>query len=641
MINKDDVLAYLKNNSGYCKVKDIAYSFSVSPRTIQNKISELKKEGYKIEQTQNGIKYINDSTQKESEHIYLPQNYEQRKMWILRKCLFNNEILPFSFASNYLGISDSTLSLELNKLKKELSQYKIRLAIKNDNIIFIGSNHYKKAYISLLTYQESGNNILTTQRLNDYFPSYDASKIKEILLNNLYNQNYYIDDFSLMNVILHILVCMQINIKANVKLEVPISVNINQLYEINPHYVNLVAQIVDDLQKEYNVTFSQDDYTQIYFLLTTRISKEDDDSHLKSVESFTDERTNHLLNIIIKKVQNVYSINLNINTFKIGFSLHMHNLLIRLDTKTKVHNPLLQEIKITEPFIYDIAIFVSSIIMNETGLTMNDDEISYIALHIGTSLHEIRLKSEKLDACIVCPNFYTSVGKQIQTIPHFFSNSIYVSSIVANENEIPFKTPDLIITTIPLENFHNDGIIKISMFLTDNDIEKINQTILVKKQLKNKNAELNLLNRLFPKELFTIQETSYNSYGETLKSICDTMVSHKYVESDYYSKLLDREKISSTVFGSVAIPHPVNYYSIHTIMSVTILKKPIVFNKNKIKLIFCITISKEDFLEFQKIFSFLTSICMDGTCIDLLINSKNYNEFIENIFKLYNKQTIK
>ena len=69
MINKDDVLAYLKDNSGYCKVKDIAYSFSVSPRTIQNKISELKKEGYPIESTQNGIKYINNSTQEESVYV--------------------------------------------------------------------------------------------------------------------------------------------------------------------------------------------------------------------------------------------------------------------------------------------------------------------------------------------------------------------------------------------------------------------------------------------------------------------------------------------------------------------------------------------------------------------------------------------
>lgn len=637
MISNKSILIYLKSNPNYCKVKDIAYFFDVSPRTIQNKISELKKEGYDIESTQKGIKYVQKEETNKANHIFIPQNYEQRKMWILRKGLFNNEDLYISATCEYLGISDSTMNQELNKLKKELGQYKLRLVTKNDKIIFVGSNYYKKAYISLLTYQESGTNILTTKRLNEFFPTHDSKKIKEILLDALYAQNYYIDDFSLMNVVLHILICMQISEKNQ---SIRNNSNDNKFLYDKPHYIKLITKIMSDLQDEYNITFSSDDYAQIYLLLTTRITKEDDASHFKNIQDFTDERTNNLLNIIITSIQNAYSINLNVNTFKIGFSLHLHNLLIRLNNQTRVHNPLLQEIKITEPFIYDIAIFVSSIIVKETGLEIDDDEISYIALHIGTCLHELKLKSEKLDACIVCPNFYSNVAKQIQIIPHFFSNSIYVSSIVTNPEEIPFKTPDIIITTIPLEDSNHDGVVKISMFLTDSDIEKINQTIALIKQKKNYNAEINLLQRLFPQDLFSIQDSVQDSYEKTLQYICNNMFSHKFVGRDYYQKLIEREKISSTIFSKVAIPHPVNYYSMHTVMSVTILKKPIVWNQSKIKLIFCITLSKEDFLEFQNIFSFLTNICMDGTSIDLLINSKDYNEFVENILKLYESKKV-
>ena len=55
----------------------------------------------------------------------------------------------------------------------------------------------------------------------------------------------------------------------------------------------------------------------------------------------------------------------------------------------------------TYPFIYDIAVFAAEIIQKETGYYINKDEISLIALHIGSFIEGSQLNKNKLSAIYI------------------------------------------------------------------------------------------------------------------------------------------------------------------------------------------------------------------------------------------------
>jgi lichenan operon transcriptional antiterminator len=635
MSSRDELIRYLQKHSEPITVKNIAFDLGVTPRTIQNYLKSIRDEHkYQIETSQKGVFLAASGPSAGKEEVRIPQNYEERKMWILRKGLLNDYPMYMDHIGSYLGISYTTLQSELNRMRKDLAPYKLRIRIHGDEFSFAGSDYNKKAFVSKLIYDETGSELLSVAKLNDMFPAYNAESIKTIIANVLKEKKYYIDEFSLMNLVLHILISLNThahnsNITDN---SIPLK---NRATSEN--FVSVIDDIFKQITQLYPCDFTNDEKYQIYVLLTTRVTSDTIAQSEAKIEEVTDYRTVALLDKIVAHVGDIYQLDLNESRFRIGFAMHLYNMLIRADQQVRLHNPLLQTIKITSPFIYDIAIYISTLIHNETGLEVNDDEISYIALHVGARLEEVRETESKLKTVIVCPNYYSYVGRQVQNIPSMYSKEIYVSVIVSNPEELSNSgTADLIISTVPIERHHSDCVV-ITNFVSEADKTAIQDAILQAKKDKIREKDRGLLRRLFSKDLFKAGAV-YKNQDEAMRSVCQRMYLAKYVGSDFLEKTKEREVISPTNYGRLAIPHPVNYYSVQTVIEVTTLSRPVQWASSMISIIFTIAISKKDYPEFQNIFGFLTSICMDHNAIDLLSAAKTYEEFMDRLMNLYEKQ---
>ena len=103
-----------------------------------------------------------------------------------------------------------------------------------------------------------------------------------------------------------------------------------------------------------------------------------------------------LVSLIQTQIKEVHNITITNRDFTVRFSLHLKNLLNRLEHGVTLNNPQKMNIKYSYPFIYEVAVFTANIISQETGFTLSEDEISYIAIHIGVIIEEqsIRAKSE-------------------------------------------------------------------------------------------------------------------------------------------------------------------------------------------------------------------------------------------------------
>lgn len=634
MSNANELLKYLQDHPGFTTVKKIAFDLGVTPRTIQNYLKTIRSEhSYMIVTSQKGVRLKENWEQDRILNVRIPQNYEERKMWIQRKGLLNGQPLTMDRVSQYFGISYATLLGEINRMRKELAQDKLRIGIHDDVITFIGSEYQKRAYISKMIYDEAGPRMLSIEKLNDMFPDYDANKIRQIISDTIRKYQYYIDEFSLINVVLHVLISLNTyQNKARYTDSLPLSERTSEA-----HFTQMTEEMCSRLEAVYHNHFTNDEKYQFYVLITTRATRDSKEMQSKKIEDLTDKYTADLLDKIIDSVRDVYQLNLDVPDFKIGFAMHLYNMLIRANEKVKLHNPLLGNIKITSPFIYDIAIYISGVITRETGLKINDDEISYIALHVGVRLEEIHSIESRLNTFIVCPNYYAYSSFQVRKIPEMFKDILYISQIVQNPDELTkLIRSDLIITTIPLPQV-KDPVVQISPLVTENDRSLITKSVQEIRHRKERDRGRSLMHSLFAESVFK-KDASYSSQEEAMRDIAKRMQKAGFVGPDYYEKTMEREAISPTNFGRIAIPHPIDYYSRETVISATILKKPIIWNNSNISIILAIAVCRKDYPIFQNIFSFLTSICMDATSMEHLYKAKDYNDFMRILMDLYEKE---
>lgn len=119
-------------------------------------------------------------------------------------------------------------------------------------------------------------------------------------------------------------------------------------------------------------------------------------------------------------MKQVYDIDLTDIDFFIPFALHIDNMLVRIRQNVSVHNPLLHSIKAMSPIIYDIAVYISNLINHQEHVQLCEDEIAYIALHIGAHIQDIYNRRGKLCAVLLCPQYYSYDHRQFDRLQSYF-----------------------------------------------------------------------------------------------------------------------------------------------------------------------------------------------------------------------------
>lgn len=629
MVTKRDIIKFLNNSiNEVFSTKQIASHFDVTQRTIQNYVKELKEE-YKdcFELKQQGISIVKPMELSQDEGI--PLTFSERKSYILRTLLMHECSINIDELAQTLCISEVTLQNEIKKIRRSLEKYQLLLKMKNNHLFITGSTKDKKALMIDLIYGEADHSLVSISTLNDIFQNYDAEKIRDVLLQKLNDVHFFMDEYSLVNLLLHILIAMdQSSSLQNIQQE-----DMSQGFiDLNRHFISIIEEVCQTLEACYDVKFSASNRYQFTLLLMTRAIRNQEIKEIDHKNLSVSDEILSLVHEIIQEVYHTYDIDLKTSEFVIAFSLHIKNMLIRLKEKISVHNPLLFNIKATSPFIYDIAVYICNIIAKAQHVEVYDDEIAYIALHIGARIEELNCTRDKLKAILVCPQYYSYYNQQFKKIESYFHDEFVISSIVTNPISLDASKCDLVLSTIPLENCPH--YVWISNFFNETDKDNISTLIKKIKRSIAKEKTIEQLNHLIDQQLFGIQE-QYASKEDALIHMGNKLVSKGYVTEEFIDKLFVRENISSTNFGMIAIPHPIDYYAKKTVIEVSILKSPIPWGNTSVKIIFMFCINKLDFSSFSDVFSFLAGTCSDDRNLESLVSSSTYQEFMNHMTSMY------
>ena len=626
------ILKFLSTQDSWVTSFSMSAFLDISVRTIKSYISNINSEiPNLIESSRKGYivrnKKLLANVINSVKASYSPQTVEDRKKYILRKLLLETDMYDLDNLAIELFISPVTLTNELQKLKMELADFELTIKTKNNLVFIDGQETNKKKLISKLIYEDSKDSFLSIKMMQSYLPHFDLTIVKQIVSDKLQKHHYFMDDFSLLNLVLHIAITMERKLIQKTVVEDAGTGNWESL--VNAHIQEMVVDITGQVEKQFGVEFVDGEIYDFALLIKTRaISNSINDINMDQLSEFVGEDIIRLVSLIQTRTKETYNITIMRQDFTVRFALHIKNLLIRLKHNIVLRNPQMLDIKNSYPFIYDVSVFIANIITQEKGYVLTEDEISYIALHLGVLIEERKVIKHEVRAILVNPQYLIKSMDIVNRLSSVFENNLLITEIVSAQHELEaYSDYDLIITTTPFEVYPGKPYVQISAYLTNKDILSVSKKIeeVLKDRIKTKVKSK--LEMMFKEELFFVGE-SFKNQNDAINVMADALEKQGIVDSSFKKKLFERERVSSSAYMNIAMPHPLEMCALNSAIAVSIHPNAITWNNNKVNIIFMLAINIRDSLFLKDIFDFIIEVISEEKKLKTILEVKTYDDFI-------------
>ncbi|MBR5340515.1 MAG: transcription antiterminator [Erysipelotrichaceae bacterium] len=604
----------------------LANKLNVSPRSVKSYIQEINlivpetvlssRKGYVIDKDKA------DEILSESKSS-IPQTSEERVNYIINNLIKRGMVNAYDLCDE-MFISYSTLKTDLVSVRKTLAAEGLDLVNQNDNLIVNGLEKNKRKLLSSLLYSESRNNLVNYEKMSSSFENIDVLFIKNTILEKFEEHRFFINDYSLENLILHSAITIDRICNGYVSDDTG-----NVPSVLKSHEYELANDIIRKLEEKFNISFNNSEVGEFAMLILSRASNLDYETvTFENVRQYVGEEIYDLANTIIKDFAAYYFyIDLSQPEFFVRFALHIKNLLIRGHSGYFSKNPLTTSIKQNCPLIYNAAVSAASIVREKTGINLNDDEIAYIAFHIGGALELQSNLSNKVTCSIFCPSYYNLNNRLSDTISRRFSDSLVISSILTHEEELDRINSDFLISTI--ESDHKIGVplVIISPLVNQNDLDNIQNKISEISEIKKQKAFRENLSHLIKEELFFVLDKEYTK-EEVIHFMAEKLRENGYASERFESDVLDRDAISSVAFGAFAIPHAMKMNEKKTGICISICKKPVEWDESEVELVMMLCFNRNERQLFNELFEPISMILVDPDNLYKVLKAGSAEEFI-------------
>lgn len=630
---QEELINYLYTHNEKVTANILSKALNLSIRTIKSYIAELNM-NYPSLISSSNRGYVIDKVKANSLLQYkddIPQDYESRCIYIIKKTLLEKQdYIDIFDLCEELFISYSTLKKDIYKMNTSFANFKITFSSENNKLHVGGSEQNKRKLISHVMSEEVSGNFLNLTLLQESFPDYDLDDACTLIKDICKQHHYYLNDFSCVNFILHVTIMVsRINHGNHI-------INNNELIQVtNKNDEKIAKELCLALEQVFNVSFNSSEILEIYILFKNNANYINNEN--ENVSLLVSDEIIQITKNIIKNVDEHFFINLDSDNFITPFMLHLKNLKNRLIKNNLLKNPMLDSIKISCPTIYDISTFIAYQLTLSFHENVNEDEIAFIALHVGTEIERQKKEETKVSCLLLCPEYLNITSTLHKKIMMDFGDQLTIQKSISFENEILGNNFDLLITTVPVLESTNYFTVLLPPFPMSYEKNKILDAIIRIENTKKSQILTNNLNFYFNEKLFYSMNEDI-SKSAVINELAERMINLGYVEENFKKEIWKRETASSTAFMNIAIPHPMKMSAYKTSIGVVISHKGIDWgNQHFVNVVFMIAFNKIDNKHFHALYESLVLLFNEPIVISEIKKCKNFNDFKDIVIKNYLK----
>lgn len=665
---KRELLSVLLDKKEPVTVTELAKIIEKTGRTVRNYLDEIEAEykdyGFEIVRKSNVGVYLNaDELSRIKLRSHLQEEHlsnvkcddfssQYRQLYMLKTLFEYKFSYTIQMFADELYCSKSTIVNDLVYVQDWIEKHELTLKRRQNQGLWIegNENNYRKAFKDLLCeikeneYEECEIaeeiekldyriNYANYIKVKNMVPDIDLYCIQNIIQRAEKELRAYFTDQAFLNLVIHIAITIK-----RIKSKKNVSVNVSLFESLKEEYEYEVAEwVVNELSKNFRVKFPDEEISYISMHMLGAKIQENYDSEEQS--RIIEKQENEFVDIaksIIRMASEILNIDLTGDKGLLTrLVLHLRPTIIRLKYGLKLTNPMIEEIKRDYTSIFGAIWACSGIFEKELGVTINEDEVGYLALHIALSIENL---NSKINTVVVCSSGIGTSQLVASKLTKKFRNLNITHILPLNLlNEKIVEQSDLIITTVRNVK-DNKKVVFVSTLLNENDLINIEDTIRkIKKSSVNivsTSEEEKLVeqrNMIFERKLCFL-DSEITDFTQAITYYGRMMEERGYAKVGFHEDILQREKKGSTYIGKgVAIPHSRDMFVNKSKVCIVKFKNPIEWENNKLDLMFILCLKFDDVKLTKKFFKQFYSMLENDEIIAKIKNAKSIDD-ITNYF---------
>lgn len=500
-------------------VKKLADDVKVSKRTVQRELDNtegfLKKYGLRLNtKAGTGIWLEGERHSKEllleeleSKETIDYINKEKRRASLILEILKDREPKKLYYYSNILGVSEATISNDMEAIKEWFDRFELslirkqgygvslegteknyRLAVKrfldeNPDTADVRLAISEKKWSVLGEFYEKENKGIF--QLIDYNVLkqvvYCLSSVREKKLIKLTNSSY-------CSLVLHITIAIM-RIKNKDYLEADARAVDKIMYHED---YDLALRIAQSLEKEFNIRIPEEEIAYILLHVSGSKIQSVDMRGGREKDRAISEELLELINEMVDTYDKDISYELKQDEeFIMGLLAHLKPTFIRLKNRMSITNPLLSQIQEAYSDIYEKCKAVGEYIEKKYGYKVPEDEIGYLAMHFGAAgvrLEDRRESIRKVDLGIICVSGIGISRLMHSKLKNFLKDRVQIYTY-GKEDLSPgvLGNLDFMISNVDLENVAAD-VLMVTPLLTEKELKAIDEKVKIYARTPKKNS---------------------------------------------------------------------------------------------------------------------------------------------------------
>lgn len=582
---KKQMISILLNQRDFISTKEISMTLGVSRRTILREVDDVESwfndrkvtleritgKGMKLSLSDERREALKDLIDHEkTKEIFTP--FERQKK-LLVELLNASEPKKIFYFSNLLKVSEATISYDLDKIEIWLKAWQLNLIRKPGYGIIVEGmeSNFRKAIIQVFNEYFDRGELLTLiqdeyidreklfkktsikKTLLDVVGYTMIESIEEAIQNSGVLEMYPLADSAYAALNIHLSLALKRLLKGE-----SIHYDAQKLEEImETKEFEYASRIVEEVSRHFNIKIPDEEigYVTLHIKGSRLKLSETNNIQVKDYEVI------YLIEKLIHNIENITGYMLvGDKQLLVGLVNHFGPALSRMRQGMKIHNPLITEMKTRYSEYFQQVKQACVVIEEHLRLTLPDDEIGYLTMHIAAAIETIKKAAESpWKVAVVCSTGIGSSRLLEARIKKVYKNMMVVGVYSTRHLKEKIGTVDLIISTVGIKDMDTPHVV-VSPLLIDEDMKKIenilNTIVPLRDKTEGKKSDflevLNDLPSLVTAARHLLEGFFIHSVGsddiQLLTSEASQRISldfdHRLLQKD----LLEREEKGSTWF---------------------------------------------------------------------------------------------